>query len=70
MFFLQSSAATMDEVRYLDAANPLGEWKLIAARRPGHEYSADFDRGEFYILTNKAAENFKVVRAPASDPSE
>ena len=70
MFFLQSSAATMDEVRYLDAANALGEWKLIVPRRPGHEYSADFDRGEFYILTNKDSENFKVVRAPAADPTE
>ncbi|HTH36858.1 MAG TPA: prolyl oligopeptidase family serine peptidase, partial [Pyrinomonadaceae bacterium] len=31
---------------------------------------ATFDNGEFYIVTNKDAENFKVVRAPANDPSE
>ena len=42
----------------------------MTPRREGHEYSADFDSGEFYIVTNKDAENFKVVRAPASDPSE
>jgi len=70
MFFLGSGAATMNEIRYLSADNPLGEWKVISPRRENHEYSATFDNGEFYILTNKDAENFKVVKAPASDPSE
>ncbi|RMG03791.1 MAG: S9 family peptidase, partial [Acidobacteria bacterium] len=31
---------------------------------------ADFSNGEFFIRTNKNAENFKVVRAPLDDPSE
>jgi len=29
-----------------------------------------FNNGEFFITTNKDAENFKVVRAPLSDPTE
>ncbi len=70
MFFLQSGAATMSEGRYLSTEAPLGEWKMISPRREGHEYFATFDRGEFYIVTNKDAENFKVVHAPANDPSE
>ncbi|MCC7306743.1 MAG: S9 family peptidase [Acidobacteria bacterium] len=70
MFFINSDAATMNEFRYLPADNPQGEWKLIAPRRDAHEYWATFDNGEFYILTNKDAENFKVVRAPLSDPTE
>lgn len=70
MFFLNSGAATMNEVRYLASDNPLGEWKVISPRREAHEYFATFDSGEFYVLTNKDAENFKVVHAPASDPSE
>ncbi|MGE3467787.1 MAG: S9 family peptidase [Pyrinomonadaceae bacterium] len=70
MFFIQSGAATMSEYRYLPADTPLGEWKVLSPRREGHEYSADYDSGEFYILTNKDAENFKVVRAPANDPTE
>ncbi len=70
MLILASNAKTMREDRYLSAADPLGEWKLISPRREGHEYSADFDNGEFYIVTNKDAENFKVVRAPLGDPSE
>jgi len=70
MLFIGSYAKTMREYRYLPADNPTGEWKVISPRREGHEYSADFDNGEFYITTNKDAENFKVVKAPLSDPSE
>lgn len=70
MMFIQSGAATMTEIRYLAADTPLGEWKVISPRRQDHEYSATFDMGEFYIVTNKDAENSKVVRAPAADPSE
>ena len=70
MMFIQSGAATMTEYRYLPSETPLGEWKVISPRREDHEYSATYDMGEFYILTNKDAENSKVVRAPAADPSE
>ncbi|MEP7213073.1 MAG: S9 family peptidase [Acidobacteriota bacterium] len=70
MLFISSFAKTMRESRYLAANNPTGEWKIVSPRCEGHEYSADYDNGEFYIVTNKDAENFKVVKAPASDPSE
>ena len=70
MFFINSGAATMNEIRYLPAEDPLGGWKVISPRREAHEYVATFDNGDFYITTNKDAENFKVVRAPMNDPSE
>lgn len=70
MLFLGSYAKTMRESRFLPADNPTGEWKVLTPRREGHEYSADFNNGEFYIVTNKDAENFKVVKAPLNDPSE
>ena len=70
MLFIESSAKTMREYRYLSADNPLGVWKVISLRREGHEYSANFSNGEFYITTNKDAENFKVVRAPLKNPDE
>jgi oligopeptidase B len=70
MFFINSGAKTMSETRYLPAADVMGDWRVLSPRREGHEYSADFDQGEFYIVTNKDAENFKVMRAPANDPSE
>lgn len=70
MLFIGSGAKTMSEYRYLSADNPTGEFKVLSPRREGHEYSADFDNGEFYIRTNKDAENFKVMRASAADPAE
>jgi oligopeptidase B len=70
MFFIQSSAKTSREYWYLPAETPTGKFKLVTPRREGHEYSADYDNGEFYFVTNKDAENFKVMKAPASDPSE
>lgn len=70
MLILGSFAKTSSEYRYLPADTPNGDWRVITPRREGHEYSADFNNGEFYIRTNKDAENFKVVRAPINDPSE
>lgn len=70
MIMLSSQAKTMREFRYLSADNPTGEWKMISPRRENHEYSVDYSNGEFYIVTNDKAENFRVMRAPAKDPSE
>ena len=70
MFFIGSYAKTMREYWYLPTDEIDGEFKLIAKRREGHEYSADFDGGHFYIVTNNDARNFKVMRAPFDDPDE
>lgn len=70
MYFLATYAKTSTEFYYLPADNPTGKFTLISKRRDGHEYYPDFDNGEFYVRTNKHAENFKVVSAPATDPSE
>jgi oligopeptidase B len=70
MLLLASYAATMREYRYLPSDQPAGDWKLVLPREKGHEYSVDHYNGEFYIRTNKNAENFRVVRAPVVDSSE
>ena len=71
MLFISCYSKTSRESRYLPADQPLGDWKVISPRRPLHEYSADYDNGTFYFVTNRdGAENFKVMKAPASDPSE
>lgn len=70
LVFLDSNAKTMDEFRYVPADNPMAEPVLILPREADHEYSVDHYDGEFYITTNKGAENYRVVRAPMSDPSE
>ncbi len=70
MIMLASHAATMQEYRYIPADQPQAEWKVVIPREKDHEYSVDHWNGEFYITTNKGAENFRVVRAPISDPSQ
>lgn len=70
MILLDSTAATMDEFRYIPADEPMSDLKLVLPRQEGHEYSVDHYGDEFYITTNKNAENFRVVKAPINDPSE
>ncbi len=70
ILFLTSFAKTMREVRYAPADNPKAEWKIVLPREKDHEYAVDYDNGKFYITTNKAAKNFRVVTAPVDNPSE
>lgn len=65
-----SYAKTMRETRYINADQPASDWKVVLPREKDHEYAVDHYNGEFYITTNKGAENFRIVRAPVSDPSE
>ncbi|HVS74098.1 MAG TPA: S9 family peptidase [Candidatus Acidoferrales bacterium] len=67
---LESSSHTTSEVRYLDAANPTGEWKLITPREQDIEYYAEDLGGQFYIRTNDKGRNFRLVSAPVSDPGK
>jgi oligopeptidase B len=70
MIILGAFAKTSRESRYIPADQPLAEWKTVVPREENHEYAVDHYNGEFYITTNKNAENFRVVRAPVADPSE
>ena len=70
MLFVGSYAKTSREIRYLRADDPTGAWTVVLPRETDHEYDVDHFRGEFYITTNKAAKNFRVVKAPIADPSE
>lgn len=70
LIFLDSNAKTMDEFRFLPADDPQAEPRVVAPREEGHEYDVGHHQGEFFITTNKNAENYRVVRAPADDPGE
>jgi oligopeptidase B len=64
---LDSSNTT--EMYFLDADHPEKEFKLMEPRRPEIEYYAE-DQGEyFYIRTNDGAKNFRLMKAPVTDPS-
>lgn len=59
------------EYRFLDAANPTGDFQVIAPRERGHEYSADHYGDAFYIRTNSGgAENFRLMKTPVTAPAQ
>ena len=70
MIFLNSAAKTANEVRYIPAATPDAAPRVVVARETGHEYDVDHYKGDLYIITNRAAKNFRVVKAPVADASE
>ena len=65
---LISSSHTTSEARYLPADQPLAEWKLMEPRRQDVEYYPDHNGNFFYIRVNDAGRNFRLVKAPVSDP--
>jgi oligopeptidase B len=66
--FLSSDSLTASEVRYLPSAAPEGDWLLVAARQPDHEYEADHHGDRFYIRSNRSGRNFSLFAAPVTDP--
>ncbi len=64
-YIMISSYSTLsNEYRYLDANDPMGEFKLIQPRERGLEYSVSHFGEYFYIVTNMNAKNFKLMRTP------
>jgi oligopeptidase B len=70
VIFLHAFSKTSTEARYLMAAEPNSELRVIIPRQPEHEYDVDYRNNLFYIRTNKGAKNFRIVTAPVNDPSE
>ncbi len=77
---------TTSEVRFLPAAQPNGEFRVIAAREADHEYYVDHHPnplarekrganpedtdGYFFIRTNSGGRTFRLVCAPVADPRQ
>jgi oligopeptidase B len=59
-----TSSKLTSEVWLLDAANPAGEFSVIAPRRHGVEYDAEVAGDRLLILHNDGAENFELASAP------
>lgn len=60
-----SSATLSNEFRILEAAQPLGEFRLFHPREPKLEYEIDHHDNQWYVLTNAdGAFNFKVMHTP------
>ncbi len=75
---------TTSEVRFLPAAEPEGEFRVIASREADHEYYVDhhpnplkrenrganpFDTGGYFIIrTNSGGRTFRLMSAPVANP--
>lgn len=68
---------TTSEVRFLPADRPGAAFQVVAPREDAHEYYVDHhpgaanekNRGVFYIRTNSGGRTFRLVEAPAGNPS-
>ena len=81
---LEIASHTTNEVRYLPATMPLGEFRVIAPREAEHEYYVDHHPnpltregrgadprdtgGDFFIRTNTGGRTFRLCCAPVANP--
>src|SRR5688572_483079 len=68
--FMYVGSLTSGEQSFLPSNTPTAPWRLISARKVDREYDADHHGDKFYIRVNDTGRNFRLVTAPASDPSE
>jgi oligopeptidase B len=66
--FLISGSHTTSEARYIPAKDPTAAWKIVEPRKQGVEYYPDHNGDSFYIRVNDTGRNFRLVRAPVTDP--
>jgi oligopeptidase B len=66
--FLTSASSTTSEVRYIPAGQPMSPWKVMEPRKQNVEYYADHNGDFFYLRVNDTGRNFRLVKAPVSDP--
>jgi oligopeptidase B len=65
---METGSHTTSETHFLSAETPEGEFQMIAPRVEEQEYSVDHRAGLFYIRTNDAGKNFRVVTASIETP--
>lgn len=69
-FIMTYHASTLSqEMRFLPTSEPDSALQLLQPRQHGLEYYATHHGDSFYIITNKDAYNYKLVKAPVSNPS-
>lgn len=67
LVLVASHSATTSEVRWLSAATPAAEPRLLLPRRDGVEYFVAHHPEAFYLRTSDGAEEFRLLRVPV-DP--
>jgi oligopeptidase B len=65
---LESGSHTTSESWFLPADQPTAAFTVIALREDEQEYSIDHRNGLWFIRTNDAGRNFRLVTAPVATP--
>ncbi len=71
---ITSHSAVTSEARFIDAADPAGEFTVVAPRRQGIEYRVGHQRlagggDRLIVLHNDGAENFELATAEPAEPA-
>ena len=72
---IDSSSTVTSEIRYLDAKDPEGEFRVLLPRRQDVEYDVahsidEAGTGSFFVRLNDIAKTFRVVQVPVDRPGE
>jgi oligopeptidase B len=65
--FIHCTSSTSTETRLIDANSPSSEVKIFWKREKGHRYEVEHHENGFYVLSNKDAENGKILFCPLND---
>jgi oligopeptidase B len=65
---LGTASLTTSEALFLPAAEPEGEWRLVAPRVHEQEYDLEHHGDVFYVRVNDTGRNFRLVKAPVTSP--
>jgi len=65
---LDLSSLTTSEVRFISSAKPMDEWRTVVPRVEDQRATVDHRDGQFWILTNRDAKNFRLVTTPVAKP--
>jgi len=57
-------------VRYINANEPQGEWRVMEPRKQDVEYYPDHNGEFFYIRVNDTGRNFRLVKTPVNYPGK
>jgi oligopeptidase B len=58
------------EVHVVSADDPAGRLRVVAPRRPRHDYYIDHGQGRFYVLTNDTHRNFRLASVAEGLPAQ
>jgi oligopeptidase B len=70
LLLIGAESTTSSEWRYASVADPTFRFGIFAARCADHEYQLDHLDDTFVVRTNWQAQNFRIVRVPASSASD